>query len=100
MLQKLFSIIIFFAIFIVASIVISIVPISYFGNTISKQLEDLSIKMVDSDVWNLRIFGISSHTSYVNFEKQYDKYNTKAKIYITDLSHKLISGNNYCDKLC
>ena len=99
MLQKLFSIIIFFAIFIVASIVISIVPISYFGNTISKQLEDLSIKMVDSDVWNLRIFGISSHTSYVNFEKQYDKYNTKAKIYITDLSHKLISGNNYCDKI-
>ena len=99
MLQKLFSIIISFAIFIVVSIIISIVPISYFGDTISKQLETMSIKVINSDVWNFRLFGLSSYTSYASFEAKIEKYNTSVKLYVEELSHKLISGNNYCNKI-
>lgn len=99
MLQKLFSIIIFFAIFIVASIIISIIPISYFGNIIAKQLETMSVKVVNSDMWNLRLFGVSAYTSYASFETTFDKYNAKAKVYVEELSHNLISGNNYCNKI-
>ena len=99
MLQKLFSIIIFFAIFIVASIIISIIPISYFGNIISKQLETMSVKVVNSDVWNFRLFGVMAYTSYASFETTFDKYDAKAKFYVEELSHNLISGNNYCNKI-
>ena len=99
MLQKLFSIIIFFAIFIVASIIISIIPISYFGNIISKQLETMSVKVVNSDVWNFRLFGVSAYTSYASFETKLDKYGATAKFYVEDISHKLISGDNYCSKI-
>ena len=99
MLQKLFSIIICFAIFIVASIIISIIPISYFGNIISKQLETMSVKIVNSDVWNFRLFGLSVYTSHASFETTLDKYGATAKFYVEELSHNLINGNNYCNKI-
>ena len=99
MLQKLSSVIILFAVATVASIIISIVPISYLENIISRQLETISVKITRSDVWNFRLFSITAYTSYATFETTFDKYGAKAKFYVEGLSYRLISGNNYCNKV-
>ena len=59
----------------------------------------MSVKVVNSDVWNFRLFGVMAYTSYASFETTFDKYDAKAKFYVEELSHNLISGNNYCNKI-